>query len=132
MVIQRIQSVYLLLAAVCIGVYTFMPFAHNAELTFNACDALPVLISSIVTIVMLLLNIFMFKDLRKQIRVAAINTFLLLATTATAIICALTSLDATLDYPWLALPAAAIILNIRARRAMIADRNLLSSSDRIR
>lgn len=132
MVIQRIQSIYLLLAAICIGVYSFMPFAHSAEATFTACDALPMLIVAILAIVMLLLNIFMYKDLRKQIRVAAINSILVVATTATAIICTLTSLNATLDYAWLALPAAALILTLRARRAMIADRNLLSSADRLR
>ena len=132
MVIQRIQSVYLLLAAICIGVYSFMPFAHTDTATFTASDALPMLIVSILTIVMLLLNIFMYKDLRKQIRVAAINSILVVATAATAVVCTLTSLNATLDYAWLALPAAALILTIRARRAMIADRNLLSSADRIR
>lgn len=129
MVIQRIQSIYLLLAAICIGVYSFMPFAHTDTATFTACDALPMLIVSILTIVMLLLNIFIYKDLRKQIRVAGINSILVVAT---AVVCTLTSLNATLDYAWLALPAAALILTIRARRAMIADRNLLSSSDRIR
>ena len=51
---------------------------------------------------------------------------------ATAAICALTSLNATLYYAWLALPVAALILTIRARRAIISDRNLLSSADRIR
>ena len=132
MVIQRIQSVFLLLAAACIGVYSFMPFAHAGETNFTACDALPLLIVSILTIVMLLLNIFMYKDLRKQIRVAAINSILVIATMATAVICALTSLNATLYYAWLALPVAALILTIRARRAIISDRNLLSSSDRIR
>ena len=131
MVIQRIQSIYLLLAAICIGVYSFMPFAHTDSASFTACDALPMLIVSILTIVMLLLNIFIYKDLRKQIRVAGINS-IVVATAATAVVCTLTSLNATLDYAWLALPAAALILTIRARRAMIADRNLLSSSDRIR
>ena len=132
MVIQRIQSIYLLLAAICIGVYSFMPFAHTDTATFTACDALPMLIVSILTIVMLLLNIFIYKDLRKQIRVAAINSILVIATMATAVICALTSLNATLYYAWLALPVAALILTIRARRAIISDRNLLSSADRIR
>ena len=106
----------------------------SGQIWFDPTDlvALPMLIVSILTIVMLLLNIFMYKDLRKQIRVAAINSILVVATAATAVVCTLTSLNATLDYAWLALPAAALILTIRARRAMIADRNLLSSSDRIR
>ena len=81
---------------------------------------------------MLVINIFLYKDLRKQIRVAAINTVLVIATMATAATCAIVSLQATILYSWLALPVAAIILTMRARRAMIADRNLLSSSDRIR
>ncbi|MGN0224381.1 MAG: DUF4293 family protein [Muribaculaceae bacterium] len=132
MVIQRIQSVFLLLAAACIGVYSFMPFAHTDTAQFTACDALPMLIVAILTILMLLINIFLYKDLRKQIRVAAINSILVIATMATAATCAITSLNATLNYAWLALPIAALILTLRARRAMIADRNLLSSADRIR
>ena len=132
MVIQRIQSLFLLLAVVCMAVYTFMPFAVKDEVSFTACDALPFLIVSIVTMLMLVINIFLYKDLRKQIRVAAINTVLVIATMATAATCAIVSLQATILYSWLALPVAAIILTMRARRGMIADRNLLSSSDRIR
>ena len=80
MVIQRIQSLFLLLAVVCMAVYTFMPFAVKDEVSFTACDALPFLIVSIVTMLMLVINIFLYKDLRKQIRVAAINTVLVIAT----------------------------------------------------
>lgn len=132
MVIQRIQSIFLLLAIACIAVYSFMPFAHKGELTFTACDALPFLIVSILTMVMLLINIFLFKNLRSQIRLTVINTLLIVATTVTAAVCAFTSLEASLDYPWLALPLGAIIATMRARAAMIADRNLLASADRIR
>lgn len=67
MQIQRIQTVMLLIAAILVGMFCFMPFAHipmenaAAQAVF-AKDAPALLIINIVIAALLVINIFMSSD----------------------------------------------------------------------
>lgn len=142
MVIQRIQSVYLLLAALLLGaVCFFVPVGVVQDMTADATqlvylkDCLSVFPLTIVTVVLILIDIFLFKNLRLQIRVAGVCIAMVMAV---ACVCALLlgwrmpeNVSVTWIGPALVL-AAALIMMIFARRSMKGDMRLLKSYDRIR
>lgn len=142
MVIQRIQSVYLLLAALLLGAMCFfVPVGVVQDMTADATqlvyltDCLSVFPLTIVTAVLILIDIFLFKNLRLQIRVAGVCIAMVMAV---ACVCALLlgwrmpeNVSVTWIGPALVL-AAALIMMIFARRSMKGDMRLLKSYDRIR
>ncbi|MDE6654388.1 MAG: DUF4293 domain-containing protein, partial [Muribaculaceae bacterium] len=79
MVIQRIQSLFLLIAGVLMAVVCFaVPVAHmedaeGAITTVHVYDMLPVMILDLLTAVLLLISIFLFKNLKFQIKVTPVS-----------------------------------------------------------
>jgi len=139
MVIQRWQTVFLFIAAVMMGIFCFSTAAvyhvGGAVKEFQPSDAPVFFIVNIVITILLVISIFLYHNLSRQMRVTLISIMLMIVSMACGgfIIyggndgCAEVMLTAT-D---LLLPCA-IVLAVIAYRRMRHDKRLLTSSDRIR
>jgi membrane-associated HD superfamily phosphohydrolase len=136
MVIQRWQSVLLLVAAVLMGINCFIPVSVASEAgaaALCAYDFSMLLIINIVTAVLMLISIFLYKDLRKQLQVTAISAVLAVVTiVATMLTVGNIVSFAAINFVGLLLPVAATVLTVVARRCINRDKKLLSSYDRLR
>lgn len=140
MVIQRWQSLFLLVAVVFTCLFCLTPYAvYTAPETIGNTDIFvsdaPVLLTlNIVAAVLLCADIFMFKNLKRQMTVAMVCIVLLCASIVTTCLLLYTAYpDASLIFAggtlWLVI---ALFFTILARRFMAKDRRLLSSYDRLR
>lgn len=139
MQIQRIQTLYLLIAAIFTGLFCFFPYAtisvSETETTQVLVYESPVLLILNITITALLfITMFMYRNLKQQIKLCMVDIALILGSIVT-----------TLLYIYVgqfkAIPAfngGAILLclafafSIAALRGMKHDKKLLSSADRLR
>ena len=118
MVIQRIQTLWLIIA-ICMMIAATVP----------AIGTLAVLIVNALTIILLAVSIFMFKNLRQQMLVTRVNVLLTLAAAATqATVSCVTESCFVLGYATL----CALVFEFLALRGMRKDYKLLSGSDRLR
>lgn len=149
--IQRIQSVYLLIVtallvtAMCLPVGSLIASDGNVYEFMNlgvcmdsACDSSPwgmfaiLLLSAIVSFA----TIFLFKNRILQIRMTVFNSILLIGYYLTFIVFMFVlqkKLEASFQLAWgLCLPLIAIILNYLAIRAIGKDEVLVKAADRLR
>jgi len=144
--IQRIQSVYLLIAAICIGLIFWAPLAENAQsehifmadAQYTPTDHIGLVIAIGLAITVLLIDIFLFRNRPLQIKMG--YTAALLALAIPPIAFALYYSEAsteiqmdTLTIGWgtyLFLPA--FILIILAIRNIRKDQKIVRSMDRLR
>lgn len=140
MVIQRIQSLFLLIAGVLMALVCFVvpvaqgEDAEGALLTVHIYDMLPVLVINLLTAVLLLIAIFLYHNLNLQIKVTRISIVLILISAAVEFI-ALYSQVNDLKIQWIGsaiMLGCAFILAILGLRGIISDKKLLSSYDRLR
>lgn len=139
MQIQRIQTLMLLVAAILTGLFCCMPFASRevgdaASQALYAKDAPVLLVLNIAITVLLLIVIFMYKNLRQQMRMTVLSIVLICGSIVTSgFIIYVGYADAT---PVLAggvlLLVAALVFAIVAFRGMKHDHHLLRSMDRLR
>ena len=140
MVIQRWQSVYLLLGVFAMILVCIRPFgmimspdgAIDTELV--AIDFPVFLIVNILTGLLLLIDIFLFKNLKLQRMVAAICVLLIIASAVSAAI-VLASYGDLWQVAWYGAPVGivcALICTILARHRMGEDEKKLRSYDRLR
>jgi hypothetical protein len=153
--IQRIQTVYLLIAEILIGALFFVPFAEiagkegsiyrfdikgiylegvqNSEIIFSS---LPLVVLWAVSLILILATIFLYKNRILQMRISTINIFILLglgglifyyAWSGAKILMGVYSLTI-----YLVFPVIAAILIYLAIRAISKDELLVRSIDRIR
>ena len=145
MVIQRIQSVYLLLVAVLMGIFMFFPvIGGNVEGKDELVGALMtngvttqswwLLALDALVALLALIAIFKYKDLKGQIRLTGILILLIL----TLLVCVgvmVASLNgaciSAVKWP-IAFPVVALIFAVLARRGIKHDKKLLTDSERIR
>lgn len=133
MQIQRWQSLFLLIAAALTGVLTIMPLgiaANGAQVVASQSTIL--LIVNVLVALLLFFNIFMYKNLSKQMLVANVSVVLLLLS---GFLAGKTVIDSAAQFAWLtAVPAyvVTLVLAIGARCLMRRDYNLLRSADRLR
>ncbi len=142
MVIQRIQSVYLLLAALLLAALSFcVPIGSVADSLADTHqliyvkDSVALLTLALVTAVLLFVDIFLFKNLRVQMRVASVCIFMILALACEGAFILGMRMPEGSEVAWLGpalVLAASLILAIFAHRGMKADQRLLKSYDRIR
>lgn len=133
--IQRIQSIYLLLSVIfsIVAVAAPIPYAFSGEtaMHFNGQIAL-VVIAAIIAVVSLA-NIFLFRNRKLQMNVCNIITGLTLIMIAVA---GYFSVEHTAipDVPHYgtALPGLVLVANLLAKRGIKADDNLVRSADRLR
>lgn len=149
--IQRIQSVYLLLvtgiliASMCLPMgyfqtlnlapgYTFKPLGLEIDGTFYSTWGVfgILLLSAIVAVA----TIFLYKNRMLQIRMSIFNSILLVgyyAAFMTFMFVLKDDLNATFQLSWaLCLPLIAIILNVLAIRAIGRDEVMVKAADRLR
>lgn len=155
MVIQRIQSIYLLIAAVAMGIFTFCPLGQitTAEYTmlFNswgmfsegeatsavATFELPTIYLTLISAIAFLLplvDIFLYKNMPLQKRVCAIALLLTVGAASVAGILGYTAIEGS-SVAWSSVvcaPIVAIIFLLLAWRGISSDQRKLRSYDRIR
>lgn len=136
MVIQRLQSLLLLLAAACMGVYPWVPFGTSPELELiPASYDIPSMILGLATCAIYFIAIFLFKNFKAQ--KCVVNIGLLVNFITGALVGYLNIAADTNGYSmfWsigFYLLVAAFILGYWARRRIVKDENLLRSYDRLR
>lgn len=149
--IQRIQTVYLVIAVIlmvvcsCLPVGTFFPLSMGgrAEL-YNIgiisaegwdCSVAGLFVLLLATTVNSVLTIFAFNNRKRQIRNCTISIILLLLWMALyavlGFVVGKADMEFHMDIPAV-LPVVSIIFIWLARRAVIADEKLIRSVDRIR
>lgn len=141
MVIQRKQSLFLLLAAILMGLYAFMPLLINARgevilggMTFEGIGGVVFILNCLVALLSLN-TIFKFKSLRFQKKLCIINILLIIASIATICTVAFMQEDCdligSLTY-FNVLPIVAIVFLLLAHKGISHDQKLLRGSSRIR
>ena len=153
--IQRKQTVYLLLAAIlsivclCLPLGTvvlegmgIVPNLYNLALLQYADNAQqydfsysPLFVVLAVTVVLELVAIFMYRNRKRQARVCSLNIALLLIWMALFVYfkyVRLTSIGALEQTPWAYIPFVAAVLNYLAFKGIRADERLVRAADRIR
>ena len=122
MVIQRKQSLFLLIAAILMGIYAFMALLINAK-------------GEVILGGMSFVTIFKFKSMRFQKKLCIINILLIIASLATTCTVAFMQEDCdligSLTY-FNILPIVAIIFLLLAHKGISHDQKLLRGSSRIR
>jgi membrane-associated HD superfamily phosphohydrolase len=137
MVIQRLQSLLLLIATILVGITCFLPLATVGDCcnTANICltSAPALLVLNIATAVLLLITIFLFKNLRQQMMVAKIDAVLIVVSIISSVLTQhFMAPTACPNWCSIALSAVAFVCTVLAHRYMGKDKKLLSSYDRLR
>lgn len=140
MVIQRWQSVYLLLAIFAMILVFIRPFGLVSDPSLEAPIELvsldyPIFLTvNILVTVLLLIDIFLFKNLKHQRLVAAVCILLILTSAVTAFLI-ISGAGEFSAIAWTGAPVGlvcALICTIFARYRMGQDEKLLKSYDRLR
>lgn len=136
MVIQRWQSVFLFLASVMMVIFNFVPFASqtiDAEaVPFTPLDAPAYSVLNILVAILLLLSIFMFKNLKRQKTVILVSILLMFASVVSGGVIVYSN---CMSVDWagsVLLLICSVALSLAAYRRIVADEKLLKSYDRIR
>lgn len=156
--IQRIQTIYLLVAAICSVVCLSLPLGRYVDdglLTaklYNLCimqmggaehvfsfAAVPLFVILLLVVVISLYTVFMYRNRKLQMRLCSFSSLLVIGWYIVYAVLAKLwggSIDVTsLSFApgvGAALPAVALIFNLMARRAINADEKLVRAADRIR
>lgn len=156
MVIQRWQSVFLLITAVMMACFTFMSigqvqltdyslnfttlgFTYEGEATGGAPSGYYLhtwafFIVSLLSMILPLINIFMFKNMKLQKNICLIEIFFLLALLAIGVAYGYYHF-ATAEVSWSSIiiaPLIAFIADIMAYNRICSDQRLLRAADRLR
>lgn len=138
--IQRIQTIYFLLASIASAIICFVPLGASVSMETGrqtnflvyhnyfllALGVIPTLIS--------LINIFLYKNRQLQIRLGRLNC-MLIGILMGLLIFYLAFNHTTkinLPKPGLVFPLFALVFNILGLRGVVADEKLIESMDRLR
>lgn len=150
MVIQRIQSVYLLIAVILMAVFAFFPALSfdfgGKEFVYGALEAGKVgnthpnvLMLTLVVLIALLaiIDIFLFKNLQRQMTVCFMDIILglamLVAIAIEAIVFKSRIAPNHVTPHWaMILPVLSIVFLMMAHKAMSSDKKKLLDADRLR
>ena len=147
MVLQRWQSVYLLIAAIALGLATFMPVFDIVRLDKSV---LPVDMQSLesaampggyayfillaLSALLSLITIFKYKNLKLQKTLCSVNMLLIIGAYITIAVCA--NFTAAIEIArWQMaslLPAFALVCTFLAKNRIIHDDRLIHAADRLR
>lgn len=144
--IQRIQSLFYLLSAICTGGLFYFPFASSTKSAtpfmddqiYNVFDHTAMLVICGLAILIPLVAIFMFKNRSTQLRMGIfgiIAAVLLVAVAALLFMNAGQTMDSAgtvNDGVGLYLPIGSILFLALANRFVKKDENLVQSMDRLR
>ncbi len=141
MVIQRWQSVLLLVAAVAMALFTFLPFATveslasaQSAITVAPCDFAVYFVLNITISLLLFIAIFLYKNIRRQMTVTLLSLMLIAVSAVTGLFIVFGHLkDASLVLGGgVLLLIVALVAALWGYRRIKADHKLLTSMDRIR
>ena len=148
--IQRIQTIYLLLSVALMVAINWLPLNTFGELDFFTCGistkteecalaitTYPIAVTVIASSILALIAIFMYKNRMKQVKVVSISIFLdiMFYPIFGAYMWYTKDLLSNFNYSLsvsLLIPVASIILKFLAVKAIKADEKLVRSADRIR
>ncbi len=141
MVIQRIQTVYLLLAAIVTAVFAFVPVINVlnpdgvVEISFNSLHfGAWTMVLEILIVILAIIAIFKYRDLKTQIRLT--NVLMLLIVTLIIVIAIMMWVlhdKLIMQFtPYIVMPFVALILVWLAKKGIKHDKKLLADSERIR
>ena len=124
--IQRIQSVYLALAAILSIVVLFMPIYNDVR----GLDELLVAVPAVIVALLSVFAIFQFKDRMKQLKICKLD---LLVSTFTAAVVLLNFFESGDDFQiGIVLHVLANVFIVLAMSGIKADEKLVRESDRLR
>lgn len=133
--IQRIQSIWLLLAAIAILCLLFVPVFTSAEGNIYVTSNTPLVISTVLAGLISLVNIFNFRNRKLQTRIASVNILLILGVSFWLSQLA-KQLPGGLEKAGIGaglfLPLTAIIFTYLAIKGIKNDEKLIRSADRLR
>lgn len=132
MMIQRIQSIYLLVAAISMSLISFkVPVYNLNETLFMAKDDTKMFVLTIVGAIFSLLGLFMFKNRKFQMKLIRL-TVLIQMIIGIRIFMLFNKFEVVLNNSFLFLMAFTLIALIMAYRGVKKDDDLVRSVDRIR
>ncbi len=133
MVIQRWQSVLLLLAFNLLGLAFIMPVGTVDGVDIEPTSDLPFMIINITATILAAIDIFLYRNLPLQIRIASVTMVLAIgAAIVGALHFMVTDGFGMVVVGGFPLPLIAAIFIWIARSMMVNDRRLLAAADRIR
>lgn len=149
--IQRIQTIYLLLATVMLGLQFVIPYASApsdavagasatfADGIFNLNDRTGLLVNSIIAGALALIAVFLFKNRPAQSRITSLGIFaatilsVYLTVQCYSVIAEAGQAAGNIHYQaGVGMPAFSVLLMWLANRAIRKDEALVRSSDRLR
>ncbi len=137
--IQRVQTIYLLLAALACIAFIFVPFGQiktpegGAE-TWAIKQVTPIMISAIVVAAVSLISIFLFKNRKAQMKVVLVNIILSVVVIGLFVF-GVTQHIGLRNYVFgigAILPLFILLFNMLAYGSIKSDENLVKSMDRLR
>ena len=132
MMIQRIQSIYLFVAAISMILISFkVPVYNLNETLFMAQDDTKMFVLTIVGAIFSLLGLFMFKNRKFQMKLIRF-TVLIQMIIGIRIFMLFNKFEVVLNYSFLFLMTFTLIALIMAYRGVKKDDDLVRSVDRIR
>ena len=132
MMIQRIQSIYLLVAAISMTLISFkVPVYNLNETLFMVQDDTKMFVLTIVGAIFSLLGLFMFKNRKFQMKLIRL-TVLIQMIIGIRIFMLFNKFEVVLNNSFLFLMAFTLIALIMAYRGVKKDDDLVRSVDRIR
>ena len=132
MMIQRIQSIYLFVAAISMTLISFkVPVYNLNETLFMAQDDTKMFVLTIVGAIFSLLGLFMFKNRKFQMKLIRL-TVLIQMIIGIRIFMLFNKFEVVLNNSFLFLTAFTLIALIMAYRGVKKDDDLVRSVDRIR
>ena len=134
MVIQRWQSVFLLLASIMMGFFCYLPIASQGAVDFHPYQQPVYLTLNILISVLSLIAIFLYKNMSRQKMVVKINAFLMIASIIVGGVIVFKNMP-QMEIIWMAGPlllVCSFIMTIAALRRINHDDKLLKAADRIR
>lgn len=155
MVIQRWQSVLLLIAAVMMGLFSFCPLAQvnsielgqifnfsafgfsqvgQAATEYCSYSTWYLFCISITSAILILIDIFLYRNLPLQKKVCLVSVLFIVASAVTAGALGYSALPQS-EPDWsqmVCAPVIALIAVVMAYQRMVKDHNMLKSVDRIR
>lgn len=146
MVIQRWQSVWLLVAAILVALFCFLPMAYvslqgpetidsNSATFLYPSDNWVMLIVGLLVALLLVIDIFSFNDTRRQklMTIVAMVLIAVLGVCATLMVYGFQGDGATVEWMGSALLlVGAIVFALLAYRGIRHDEKLLKAADRLR
>ena len=135
MVIQRWQSVLLLISAIFVALAGILPYAVTANGVDLCAVQTPVLLCvDILVALLLLIDIFLYRNLRYQMKVTrlALGLIVVLEAAIAAYTCAGLEGATISIIGGIVMPVLALISAFVALRLMLRDYRLLRSADRLR